>query len=61
MVGKPREPSPPDRPHGTPAQGPGKFDQADELTGPLAVERLRKSDGRALILYTLHSHPEHPS
>jgi hypothetical protein len=33
-------------------------DQAQERFGPLAVERHRKDDGRALILYT-HVEREH--
>jgi hypothetical protein len=61
MVGKPSEPSPPDHLQKAADQEPGQFDQSDEMTGPLAVERLRKSDGRALILYTLPPHAEHPS
>jgi hypothetical protein len=61
MVGKPSEPSPPGDLQQAAAQEPGQFDQSDQITGPLAVERLRKSDGRALILYTLHPHPELPS
>jgi hypothetical protein len=61
MVGKPSEPSPPDSLQQAAAQESGQFDQSDQVTGPLAVERLRKSDGRALILYTLHPHVEHTS
>ena len=59
MAGKPSEPSPSEHLQQAAAQESGQFDQADEMTGPLAVERLRKSDGRALILYTLPPHAEH--
>ncbi len=52
MSGKPPEP---------PSTGPDQGDRDDdpgersgsERAGPLTVERLRKGDGRALILYTL--------
>jgi hypothetical protein len=53
MVGKPSESSPPDHLHEAAAQGSAQFDQSEQMTGPLAVERLRKDDGRALILYSL--------
>jgi hypothetical protein len=53
MAGKPSEPSPPDNLQEAAAQESAQVDQSDEMTGPLAVERLRKDDGRALILYSL--------
>ena len=48
MVAKPAEPDQP----GAQAGKRGEAEQTDEHTGPVAVTRHLKSDGRALILYT---------
>jgi hypothetical protein len=61
MAGKPSESPPPDNLQEVAAQGSAQFDQPDQMTGPLAIERLRKSDGRELILYTLPPHGERPA
>jgi hypothetical protein len=53
MAAKPAEPE-------QPGAEPGRHrepEQADEHTGPVAVTRHLKSDGRALILYTRDGPP----
>ena len=50
MAGTPPQP----RPCGQPgdAEPPEHVDTREQRAGPLALERLVKPDGRALILYT---------
>ena len=51
----------PDRPGGPDSQSPAEQAEAGrppERFGPLTVERHRKDDGRALILYTRTEDPE---
>lgn len=43
----PAEPAP-----GEPGAGSGSSETAVERFGPLALERLRKDDGRSLIIYS---------
>jgi len=43
----PAEPEP-----GEPGAGSGSSETAVERFGPLALERLRKDDGRSLIIYS---------
>ncbi len=61
MVEKPAEPSSLDP---APGEDPGEAavakGQPSEEAGPLAIERLAKADGRALILYTTPATPEAP-
>lgn len=58
MAGKPAEPPPSDRRSGTDEQADderargGEPEPRDEHSGPVAVARHAKEDGRALILYT---------
>jgi hypothetical protein len=49
MPGKPSEPTPPGQARaGTSGDAPGA---SPERTGPMAIERMTKPDGRALIVY----------
>jgi hypothetical protein len=53
MSGKPSEPAT----AGTPSasgveESPGSTGKSTERVGPLELERLRKADGRSLILYS---------
>ena len=52
MAGEPAEPPPP----GQPSQSDPQID-APERTGPVAIARHVKDDGRALILYTRDERP----
>jgi hypothetical protein len=62
MAGKPAEPPPSDRPSGfddqadAPTRG-GERGPQDEHSGPVAIARHVKDDGRALILYTRDDAP----
>lgn len=58
MAGKPAEPAPPGRSPSSAAAASEPRAHPSERIGPLDVERLRKDDGRALILYTLQRPPE---
>jgi hypothetical protein len=61
MVEKPAEPSSLDpAPRENPGEGAGAEGQPPNQAGPLAVERLTKADGRALILYTTPATSETP-
>jgi len=53
MAGKSLEPAPPPRPHSERAGEEGSTERGGERYGPVAITRLRKDDGRALILYRL--------
>jgi len=58
MVGQPAEPPPP----GQPSQSDPQIDAREpsrlgERSGPVAIARHVKDDGRALILYTLDDPP----
>jgi len=50
MPGKPPQP-PPSEPPGSEAGGSDAISDGERL-GPLTIERHRKADGRALILYS---------
>jgi hypothetical protein len=54
MAGKPAEPPHPDRPAGSEPLAAGASGDGRELehTGPIAIERHVKDDGRSLILYS---------
>jgi hypothetical protein len=52
MAGEPAEPLPP----GQPSQSEERID-APERSGPIAIARYVKDDGRALILYTRDEPP----
>jgi hypothetical protein len=58
MAGKRAEPRADERSQmGAPAQ-PEEHGDSAERTGPLLLERMRKADGRALILYRSTSERE---
>ncbi len=62
MAGKPAEPPPSDRPPGIDDQADahapgGEREPQHECSGPVAIARYVKDDGRALILYTRDEHP----
>lgn len=57
MFGKPDAPVPAGQPDLLGSENAVEHETAQERTGPVAIERLRKDDGRALILY---SHVEEP-
>lgn len=50
MARKPSEPSPESTSSKT--VGPAESSHSTEVTGTIAITRLRKGDGRALILYS---------
>jgi hypothetical protein len=52
MAGKPAESSPPGRAQSARGKQEGEEERPGERCGPLAIARLAKDDGRALILYT---------
>ncbi|HEX3518786.1 MAG TPA: hypothetical protein VHT29_07115 [Solirubrobacteraceae bacterium] len=53
MSGKPSEPAAAGTPSATGAEeSPGGNEKSTEPMGPLELERLRKADGRSLILYS---------
>jgi hypothetical protein len=52
MVGKPAEPPPSGQSEHSGSEQLGEHELARERLGPVAIERLRKDDGRALILYS---------
>lgn len=51
MAGKPVEPSVPRETPAHPSEQTQQAPDGAERAGPLLVERMRKADGRALILY----------
>jgi hypothetical protein len=53
MPGKPAEPPPTGALDAGKDANPSVEEPSGESIGPLAIERLRKDDGRALILYSL--------
>jgi hypothetical protein len=62
MAGKPAEPPPSDRPPGIDGQADahargGEREPQHECSGPVAIARHVKGDGRALILYTRDDAP----
>jgi hypothetical protein len=52
MAGKPTEPPPFGSARHDGPEDSGEQPPPRELLGPVAIERLRKDDGRALILYS---------
>jgi hypothetical protein len=50
MARKPSEPSP--KSTGSKTSDSAETTDSTEVTGPIAIARLRKADGRALILYS---------
>jgi hypothetical protein len=58
MAGKPGEPT--DHGHESDArrEQEGKLTSADERSGPVAITRHVKDDGRTLILYSLDRPPQ---
>jgi hypothetical protein len=57
MAWKPAEPSTTGGAEQGESDAAGESAQPREHVGPLAIERLRKDDGRALILYSSHEQP----
>jgi hypothetical protein len=53
MPATPVEPPPPDSPQPDRRHEQGAHPHAGELYGKVAIERHRKDDGRALLLYTV--------
>jgi hypothetical protein len=53
MARKPSEPSP--KSTSSKTADPAEITDSTEVTGPIAITRLRKADGRALILYSAGS------
>jgi hypothetical protein len=53
MARKPSEPSPPST--GSKTADTSEIADSTEVTGPIAITRLCKADGRALILYSAGS------
>jgi hypothetical protein len=56
MVGKPAQPSSASGSQTDERAATGESSPPRERVGPVAIERLSKDDGRALILYSLSSH-----
>jgi hypothetical protein len=57
MFGKPDASVPAGRPDRLRHEHSARQESAAERTGPVAIERLRKDDGRSLILYSYIQDP----